>query len=157
MNFKMIHENYNVFDLQKSMAFYEEALGLREVRRKEAEDGSFIIVYMGSEEGNFLLELHGSGIWSGHIIWAIVNSIWRSTRTIIMRHMKNIKQWAVSAMRIRQWASISLLIPMDTGWKSYHKKQYTALMILRGIVRAMYCFLNIFHTASSHISASFLP
>ena len=57
MNFKMIHENYNVFDLQKSMAFYEEALGLREVRRKEAEDGSFIIVYMGSEEGDFLLEL----------------------------------------------------------------------------------------------------
>ena len=36
---------------------YSEALGLREVRRKEAEDGSFIIVYMGSEEGDFLLEL----------------------------------------------------------------------------------------------------
>lgn len=57
MKFKMVHENYNVFDLQKSIAFYEEALGLKEVRRNEAEDGSFIIVFMGSEDGNFLLEL----------------------------------------------------------------------------------------------------
>ena len=38
MNFKMIHENYNVFDLQKSIAFYEKALGLTEKRRKEAPD-----------------------------------------------------------------------------------------------------------------------
>lgn len=57
MKFKMVHENYNVFDLQRSVKFYEEALGLKEVQRKEAEDGSFIIVYMGSEEGDFLLEL----------------------------------------------------------------------------------------------------
>ena len=44
MNFQMIHENYNVYDLQKSLDFYEKALSLHEVRRKEAEDGSFIIV-----------------------------------------------------------------------------------------------------------------
>lgn len=36
MNFKMVHENYNVFDLKKSLDFYEKALGLKEVRRKEA-------------------------------------------------------------------------------------------------------------------------
>ena len=29
-------ENYNVFDLKKSLEFYEKALGLKEVRRKEA-------------------------------------------------------------------------------------------------------------------------
>ena len=34
MNFKMVHENYNVFDLKKSLDFYEKALGLKEVRRK---------------------------------------------------------------------------------------------------------------------------
>ena len=43
MKFKMIHENYNVADLQKSEEFYEEALGLKEDRRIEAPDGSFII------------------------------------------------------------------------------------------------------------------
>ena len=39
MQFKMIHENYNVCDLAASLAFYEKALGLHEKRRKEAADG----------------------------------------------------------------------------------------------------------------------
>lgn len=57
MKFKMIHENYNVSDLQASLDFYEKALGLTEVRRKTAEDGSFIIVYVANEEADFELEL----------------------------------------------------------------------------------------------------
>lgn len=57
MKFKMIHENYNVADLARSMAFYEKAVGLHEKRRITAEDGSFIIVYMGNEETDFELEL----------------------------------------------------------------------------------------------------
>lgn len=57
MKFKMIHENYNVSDLQASLDFYEKALGLTEVRRKTAEDGSFIIVYVSNEEADFELEL----------------------------------------------------------------------------------------------------
>ena len=57
MQFKMIHENYNVADLAKSMAFYEEALGLKETRRKEAADGSFIIVYLANENSDCELEL----------------------------------------------------------------------------------------------------
>ena len=50
MKFKMIHENYNVTDLNKSMAFYEKALGLREVRRITGE--GFIIVYLGDAAGS---------------------------------------------------------------------------------------------------------
>ena len=42
MNFKFIHNNFNVLDLEKSLAFYEKALGLKEVKRMNAEDGSFI-------------------------------------------------------------------------------------------------------------------
>lgn len=57
MGFKMIHENYNVADLQKSMQFYEKALGLTEKHRKEASDGSFIIVYIGNDKSDFDLEL----------------------------------------------------------------------------------------------------
>lgn len=57
MKFKMVHENYNVFDLDKSLAFYEKALGLTERRRKVAEDGSFIIVYVGNDTTPFELEL----------------------------------------------------------------------------------------------------
>ena len=43
MKFKMIHENYNVSDLERSIKFYNEALDLHEVRRKTTDD--FIIVY----------------------------------------------------------------------------------------------------------------
>ena len=34
------HFNFNVADLDKSLAFYKEALGLEPVRRKTASDGS---------------------------------------------------------------------------------------------------------------------
>lgn len=51
------HFNINVLDLNKSIAFYEEALGLKEHHRKVAEDGSFILVYMGDSQTGFLLEL----------------------------------------------------------------------------------------------------
>ena len=51
------HFNFNVFDLEKSLAFYEKALGLKEVRRKVASDESFILVYLGDTEGHFTLEL----------------------------------------------------------------------------------------------------
>ena len=57
MKFKMVHENYNVADLERSLAFYREALGLTEIRRKEAEDGSFIIVFIGNAESDFQMEL----------------------------------------------------------------------------------------------------
>ena len=57
MKFKMVHENYNVQDLEKSMAFYEKAVGLGERHRKVAPDGSFIIVFVGNENANFELEL----------------------------------------------------------------------------------------------------
>lgn len=57
MKFKMIHENYNVADLERSLLFYDQALGLKEKRRNTAQDGSFIIVYVGNEETDFELEL----------------------------------------------------------------------------------------------------
>lgn len=57
MNFKFAHNNLNVYDLEKSLDFYEKALGLREVRRKEKEDGSFILVYLGDGQTSHELEL----------------------------------------------------------------------------------------------------
>ncbi|MBO5189144.1 MAG: VOC family protein [Alistipes sp.] len=51
------HFNIDVQDLNRSIAFYEKALGLKEVRRKKAEDGSYEIVFMGDDTTNFMLEL----------------------------------------------------------------------------------------------------
>ena len=47
MKFRFDHNNINVKDLEKSLNFYGEALGFHEVGRIEAEDKSFIIVYLG--------------------------------------------------------------------------------------------------------------
>ncbi|TCK92895.1 lactoylglutathione lyase [Natranaerovirga hydrolytica] len=57
MQFTFDHNNINVLDLEKSLAFYKEALGFEEVRRKEAEDGSFILVYLGDGVTSHTLEL----------------------------------------------------------------------------------------------------
>lgn len=51
------HFNFNVLDLDKSIGFYKKALGLTEKKRKVAADGSFILVYLGDEATDFLLEL----------------------------------------------------------------------------------------------------
>jgi len=57
MEFKIIHNSINVLNLEKSMNFYEEALGLKEVRRIEAEDGSFILVFVANEKSEHQIEL----------------------------------------------------------------------------------------------------
>ena len=45
MQFKFLHNNLNVLDLEKSLAFYAQALDLHEVRR--IENPAFTIVYLG--------------------------------------------------------------------------------------------------------------
>ena len=57
MKFKMIHENFNVTDMERSLAFYNKALGLHELRRSTAPDGSFIICFVGNNQTDFELEL----------------------------------------------------------------------------------------------------
>jgi lactoylglutathione lyase len=57
MYFHFAHNNFNVMDLDRSLRFYKEALGLTEVRRKVAPDGSYIIVYLGDGHSVHQLEL----------------------------------------------------------------------------------------------------
>lgn len=54
---KFNHFNFNVLDLERSLKFYQEALGLSPVREKNAPDGSFKLVYLGDAETEFQLEL----------------------------------------------------------------------------------------------------
>lgn len=54
--FKFAHNNFNVLNLDKSLKFYQQALGLKEVRRYDASD--FTIVYLGDNNvTSHLLEL----------------------------------------------------------------------------------------------------
>ena len=57
MQFTFAHNNLNVRNLKESIAFYEQALGLRETKRIEATDVSFLIVFLGDGRSVHKLEL----------------------------------------------------------------------------------------------------
>ena len=57
MKFTFAHNNFNILDLGRSLAFYEKALGLKEMRRVAPEDGSFILVFLGDGVTPHRLEL----------------------------------------------------------------------------------------------------
>ncbi len=57
MKFTFAHNNINVLNLEKSVDFYKQALGLVETRRKEASDGSFVLIFLGDEKTSHKLEL----------------------------------------------------------------------------------------------------
>lgn len=52
MEFKFNHNNINVLDMEKSLKFYQEMLGLEPVKVKEAQDGSFKLVFLGDKSGS---------------------------------------------------------------------------------------------------------
>lgn len=57
MKFNFVHNNINVLDLEKSITFYENALGFKEVRRHNQVNGEFVLVYLEDGETNYQLEL----------------------------------------------------------------------------------------------------
>lgn len=57
MQFKMVHTEIHVLDLEKSIAFYEQAFGFKKVIEKGPEDGSWKIVYLESDASDYQLEL----------------------------------------------------------------------------------------------------
>ena len=54
---RFVHFNFNVLDLDRSLAFYKEALGLEQCRHIDAKDGAFKIVYLTDHQSDFQLEL----------------------------------------------------------------------------------------------------
>ncbi|HBC95878.1 MAG TPA: lactoylglutathione lyase [Clostridium sp.] len=57
MKFVFDHNNINVLNLDKSIEFYKKALGFKKTGRKEAEDKSFTLVFMGDGVKNYKIEL----------------------------------------------------------------------------------------------------
>ena len=122
MRFQMVHENYNVKNLERSMEFYKNALGITEKRRIEAPDGSFIIVYLGNKTTDFELELtwlrdfdrpYNLGDCEFHLAFA----------QITLRQLTNsMKKWDASVLKIKKWVFTSFLTQTGTGWKLYRIK-----------------------------------
>jgi lactoylglutathione lyase len=57
MKFRFDHNNLNVRDLEKSLKFYHDALGLVESRRFEPPDKSFQLAFLGDGKTTHRLEL----------------------------------------------------------------------------------------------------
>jgi len=56
---RMLHTMYRVTDLEKSLSFYTEVLGMRLLRRKDYPEGRFTLAFVGfgDETDNTVLEL----------------------------------------------------------------------------------------------------
>ena len=115
MKFTFAHNNFNVTDLDKSLKFYEEALGLKEVRRKEAADGSFILVYLGDGVTPHQLELTWLRDWEKDHYDLGDNEFHLAFRVDDF-------EAAASALKMRRWGSILSQIRIITGWRSFRRE-----------------------------------
>ena len=57
MEYKFLHTCIRVMDLEKSLKFYKEALGLVETRRRDFPEDEFTLIYLSDADGKFELEL----------------------------------------------------------------------------------------------------
>ena len=57
MAVKMLHTCIRVMDLEKSLNFYKDALGLIETSRKDFPEHKFTLVYLSNEIGGYEIEL----------------------------------------------------------------------------------------------------
>ena len=57
MSVKMLHTCIRVMNLEKSLKFYRDALGLIETRRKDFPEYKFTLVYLSDKVGGYEIEL----------------------------------------------------------------------------------------------------
>ncbi len=88
---KYLHTMVRVTDLAQSLAFYCDALGLRELRRHENETGRYTLVFLaapGDDDAqveltwNWDLEPYGIGRAFGHLAYA-VDDIYATCRRLM--------------------------------------------------------------------------
>ena len=123
MKFTFAHNNFNVTDLDKSLKFYEEALGLKEVRRKEAADGSFILVYLGDGVTPHQLELTWLRDWEKDHYDLGDNEFHLAFRVddFEAAHAKH-KEMGCICFENEKMGSILSQIRIITGWRSFRRE-----------------------------------
>ncbi len=114
MKFRFAHNNFNVIDLGKSIAFIE-ALGLKELRAR-AKDGPFIIVFMTGNRST--PELTGSGTGRFLRFGDCEFHLAFTVDDYEGAHQKH-KDGCI-AYETRRWESTSLPTPTGTGSRLFH-------------------------------------
>ena len=49
-NYRMLHTMIRVFDLEKSLAFYTNAMGMKVLRKREVPDGKYTLAFVGYDD-----------------------------------------------------------------------------------------------------------
>ncbi len=79
---KYLHTMLRVLDLDKSLDFFVNKLGLQEVRRIESEEGRFTLVFLATAPGEPTVELtynwdqnesYSTGRYFGHLAYSVDN------------------------------------------------------------------------------------
>lgn len=115
MKFTFFHNNINVLDLDKSVEFYQKALGLEVTKEFHAPDGSFKLVYLGDGTTPHSLELtwlrdmdrpYDLGDNESHLAFHVDDMTlpWHFT-----------KKWIACVSKTRTWEFISSMILTATG------------------------------------------
>ena len=119
---KFNHFNFNVLDLEKSLAFYDKALGLHPLSEKTAADGSFKLVFLGDGQSDFRLELTWLKDRDKPYDLESASSTWLSSPTSTTTFMLSTRRWAASALKTRAWASTSLPTRTAIGSRSCRRR-----------------------------------
>lgn len=57
MKFSIAHTNINITDMDRSIDFYKKALGLHLIKRRTAQDGSYILAFLADDSEQYQIEL----------------------------------------------------------------------------------------------------
>ena len=133
---KYLHTMVRVTDVEKSLDFYCNKLGLKEIRRKESEKGRYTLIFLGadnSDDKHALLELtynwdpeeYTSGRNFGHLAYSVKN-IYQTCDDLIKKgviinrpprdgHMAFVKSPDGISIEILQEGDA---LPIQEPWKS---------------------------------------
>ena len=133
---KYLHTMVRVTDVEKSLDFYCNKLGLKEIRRKESEKGRYTLIFLGadnSDDKHALLELtynwdpeeYTGGRNFGHLAYSVKN-IYQTCDDLIKKgvtinrpprdgHMAFIKSPDGISIEILQEGDS---LPIEEPWKS---------------------------------------
>jgi|TARA_B100001540_G_C15802535_1_gene640563 lactoylglutathione lyase len=133
---KYLHTMVRISNIEESLDFYCNKLGLKEIRRKESDKGRYTLIFLGAEnsdERHSLLELtynwdpenYGSGRNFGHLAYSVDN-IYKTCEELMKKNItinRPPRDGHMAFIKSPDGISIEILqdgdsLPVQEPWKS---------------------------------------
>ena len=133
---KYLHTMVRISNIEESLDFYCNKLGLKEIRRKESDKGRYTLIFLGAEnsdERHSLLELtynwdaqdYGSGRNFGHLAYSVDN-IYKTCEELMKKNItinRPPRDGHMAFIKSPDGISIEILqdgdsLPIQEPWKS---------------------------------------